>query len=148
MFVSSMQRGPFAGSAVARNPADGRQPGLLQYDTYPAVRQPGSIAMSPASSGIGTYICIIVCLQQRSVARRTMCIQHVPDVATWHALSGQGVSCVHLVMAEVCCLKAVPCVLHVWPAMVWSMISCALPVTVQHAICKLEARHVFQVAQG
>ncbi|KAL0052577.1 hypothetical protein WJX82_004191 [Trebouxia sp. C0006] len=50
MFASSIRRGPLAGSAVARNPANGRQPGLLHY---PAVKQPGSIATSPASSGIG-----------------------------------------------------------------------------------------------
>ncbi|KAL0020441.1 hypothetical protein WJX77_003488 [Trebouxia sp. C0004] len=53
MFASSIQRGPLADSAVARHPADGRQPGLLQCDTYPAVKQPGSIDVSPASSGIG-----------------------------------------------------------------------------------------------
>jgi len=35
----------------------------LQYGTYPAVKQPGSIHMSPASSGIGMYICTFVCLQ-------------------------------------------------------------------------------------
>ncbi|KAA6425234.1 MAG: hypothetical protein FRX49_04729 [Trebouxia sp. A1-2] len=53
MFATSIRRGPFAGSAVARNPADGRQPGLLQYGAYPAAKQPGSIDASPASSGIG-----------------------------------------------------------------------------------------------
>lgn len=57
MFASSMRRGPLAGSAVARNPTDGRQAGLLQYGGYPAVKQPGSINTSPASSGTGMYNC-------------------------------------------------------------------------------------------
>ena len=73
MFASSMRRGPLAGSAVARNPADGRQPGLLQYGAYPAVKQPGSIDTSPASSGIGMYICTVICLQQGDVARKQQC---------------------------------------------------------------------------
>ena len=54
-----------------------------------------------------------------------------------------------LVVAEVCSLKQLlPVLCMCGLPMVWSMSSCALPVTVQHAICKLEARHVFQVAQG
>jgi len=70
MFVSSMRRGPLAGSAVARNAADSRQPGQLQYGAYAAVKQPGSIATSPASSGIGMYICTVIHLQQGSVTRK------------------------------------------------------------------------------
>ena len=61
MFASSIHRGPLAASAVARNPAGGRQPGQLQYGAYPAVKQPGSIHASPASSGIGTSIRTVTC---------------------------------------------------------------------------------------
>ena len=81
-----------AGSAVARNPTDGRQPELLQYGAYPAVKQPGSIDMSLASSGIGMYICTCyVSAAGKCSQKATMCIQHVPDVVTWRSLSGQGV---------------------------------------------------------
>jgi len=116
LFASSMQRGPFAGSAVARNPADGRQPGQLQYGAYPAVKQPGSIDMSPASSGIGMYICTVIHLQQGSVARKQQCAYSIFLIAHGVCFLVRGSSCVGLVMAEVCCSKNCSCIVHVWPA--------------------------------
>lgn len=83
MFATSIRRGPFAGSAVARNPADGRQPGLLQYGAYPAAKQPGSIDASPASSGIGMHICAAICLPQGHVDRRLQCAYSMYLVLTY-----------------------------------------------------------------
>jgi len=113
MFASSIRRGPLAGSAVARNPANGRQPGLLHY---PAVKQPGSIATSPASSGIGMYICTVIHLQQGSVARKQQCAYSIFLIAHGVCFLVRGSSCVGLVMAEVCCSKNCSCIVHVWPA--------------------------------
>lgn len=98
MFASSVRRGPLAGSAVARNPANGRQPGLLHY---PAVTQPGSIATSPASSGIGMYICTVIHIARNGQCAYSMFLMLPHGV---HCLV-RGLSCVGLVMAKVCCLK-------------------------------------------